>query len=103
VKERLDNNSCKHLFILALGNQAYLNIKSCFVILEKLCIPCENSFLSALGVCYKAFVVLGLEFLMESRPHWQYIDHVIFGRVASLELLSPALKFLIGQTAWRAH
>jgi len=101
VKEVLETNKLKHPFILALGTYSQLNMASFFVIIDKLSVPCENNFLCALDLCYKAFIVLGLSFPIECKPYWQYIDHVIFERVETPDLLPPTVKFLVGQTAWR--
>ena len=103
MKALLEINKSRTPFILALGNQQSLEIKSYFIILEKICIPCDCSFMSALDICYKTFVVLGLDFPIECKPQWQYIDHVVYQRVKEPDLLPPSVKFLVGQTNWRSN
>jgi len=101
VKELLEKNKYKFPFILALGSRSQLEIFSYFVIIDKLCIPCEPNFMSALDLCYKSYVVLGLPFPLECKAQWQYIDHVVFSRNEEPDLLPPTVKFLVGQTSWR--
>ncbi len=95
--EVLSNNKSLSPFILALGTPANLEFSKFYVIFYKTCIPCGDSFLKALDVCFKFFTVFYYPLPLESYNLWYFIIHGVTGKPSLTSMMPPVVQALLGQ------
>ncbi|XP_035707925.1 uncharacterized protein LOC118435663 [Folsomia candida] len=97
VAEVLSENKNVAPLILALGSTYDLRIESYFVILDRMAIPCGDSFFVALDTCIKIFSVFYLPPPVEAKNVWLFLLHGIAGKPCDNSTLTPVVQALIGQ------
>ncbi|OXA41231.1 WD repeat, SAM and U-box domain-containing protein 1 [Folsomia candida] len=97
VAEVLSENKNVAPLILALGSTYDLRIESYFVILDRMAIPCGDSFFVALDTCIKSFSVFYLPPPVEAKNVWLFLLHGIAGKPCDNSTLTPVVQALIGQ------